>query len=487
MGEGGRSAVGPGSSGASLPAARALLCLLAALPSSLLFGADWPQAAGGPERTAHVSDEPRPPYKLAWTRYWKDEVLLNTNQPIAVGGVLYIGSVQGRVHAVKLADGNELWSADLGTEILHALASDGERIFAAGMDGAFHALDRDTGEVLWTAKLSRRGFSVGPLVMDGMVMAGCRDGVFYAARADSGELAWKFATEAPIDQTAAGSGGKVVFVNDAMRVLCLEAGSGRRVWEKTVPGRSVRDYWPVIHRDRVIIRTAEPGPSDLSGKLQALQKRFFWPIAWGPPPKGAKILFRAKSEDDMIKERDAVSAFYREHPDIRTCFVLSLEDGGEPCIAGLTAGCRNTGVPPPPVLAGDGSLYTTFRTSAANRGFIDITHCAVGRLDLTTGKITKPVLCGYSEVGKVLGVSTPFELTSDETVTMTSGGNWIFGNRAGGGFGAVHVGTRRTARLPVPSLPRTTGNMQSAGNMIAVSGKYVFFTLYRQVVCIRGS
>lgn len=456
---------------------------LAAVP---LKASDWSQAAANPARTSHVADEPKDPYKLAWRKCFGKEIVLNTCQPIMSGGVLFVGSENGIVHAVRLEDGSDIWSSDIGAPVMHALACDEERVYAAAFDGAIHALDKASGKEAWKAPLSRRGFSAAPLLMDGTLYIGSRDGVFYAVRADTGKPLWKTGTGDPIVHTAAGAEGKIVFVNESMRALCLDANSGRVLWKTDpLPGRSVRDYWPVIHKGRVVIRTAEAGERVLSGHPTELQKRLFWPITYGKVPDNAKMLFRAKNPDDIVKEQDIFVAYFKEHPYARTFFVLNLRDGREPYTASIVTGCRNTGVPPPPCLAGDGHLYATQRTSAHERGLIDISGGIVGRFDIESGKISK-VLFGDRGSEKAAGRRTPFELTSDETVNMTSGGNRIFGIRCDcGGGGWFDLKSGKGGRLPGVNLPRST-DMLPCGNTMAVSGRYIAYVKLNYVVCVRG-
>jgi hypothetical protein len=324
--------------------------------------------------------------------------------------------------------------------------------------------------------------------MNGCLYIGNRDGFFHALNAKTGKSLWKLDTADPIVQTAAGAEGRIVFVNQGMQAFCLEADSGEVLWQTgPLPGRSVRDYWPVIYRGKVIIRTVVAGPRDLTGNMDALQKRFFWPIIYGPSPEDSKIVFRANTVDDVIREREIFLKFFQEFPEIRTFIVLNLEDGKEPYTASVGPACRNVGPPTPPVLAGDGRLYTPFRTSAANRGVCDITHCALGHFDIQTGLVAEPILCGYAEVAERLNLpKTPFELTSDETVTMSSGGKLIFGFRAGHSGGVINVATKATFSLPAVALPRASGNLQRPGNMIAISGKYVVHTKFDHVICIKG-
>ncbi len=449
--------------------------------------ANWPQAAANPARTCHVADQPNGPYRVAWVKGWGSEVIANTCQPILYNGALFVGTANGTIHALELASGRELWTAELGAPIIHALACDEAHVYAAALNGAVYGLERATGRTVWRAKLSRRGFCAAPLLMDGRLYIGNRDGAFYALRASDGKLLWRADTGAPIFHTAAGAEGRVVFVNEAMHAFCLDASSGKVLWRVgPLPGRSVRDYWPVIFRGRVIVRTAQAGPRELAGCLNALQEQLFWPVVYpGQEAKGLVVRFKARSVADILREQEIFARFFREHPYARTFLVLNLADGSEPYVASVVTGCRMTGVPPPPVLAGDGNLYTTFRTSAAYRGLIDITDCGLGRFDINTGKIAQPLICGQKDVGQVIGTSTPFELTSDETVTLSSGGNLIFGFRCDQNGGAIDVTTKRKWTLPPVELPFSS-DMLPSGNILTVSDKYVCYVKFNHVICLEG-
>lgn len=54
----------------------------------------------------------------------------------------------------------------------------------------------------------------------------------------------------------------------------------------------------------------------------------------------------------------------------------------------------------------------------------------IGHFNIETGKIDQPLLCGGGEgVAKTIGTQAPFELTSDETVALSSGENLLIGIR----------------------------------------------------------
>jgi len=444
---------------------------------------DWAQAGANPARTSHVADQPDAPYKIGWLKSWPGAVIRNVNQPIIVGGVVYVGGEGGLVYAVRASDGKELWSAEVGAPIMHALAGDGSRVYVAAFDGAVCALDARTGRPVWSRTLSRRGFSAAPLLMAGRLFIGNRDGVMYALSAKDGEPLWKRDTGDPIVQTAAGADGCIVFVNDAMKAFCLSADDGEVLWSAELPGRSVRDYWPVIHKGRVIIRTEEAVLRCKSLRLIGLQKRLYWPIAGD----NQDVKLKARSIEDMVAEQDIFAKFFTDFPKFRTFIVLDLRTGKEPYTAGIVMGCRNSGVLPPPVVAGADELYTTFLTGAGDRGVVTITRAALGRVNLETGKIDRPIAgWGRAPAAEITGLRCPFELTSDETVTLASGGDLIFGIRTDIATGAVNVRTRKGVRMPGLNLPRSD-DLLPTGNLMAVSDKYVVYAKCGQLICVTGS
>jgi len=306
--------------------------------------------------------------------------------------------------------------------------------------------------------------------MDGAVYVGNRDGVFYAVSAATGKELWKLDTHEVIVQTAAGADGRIVFVNEAMKAFCLEAATGKEVWTAQLTGGGCRDYWPVIHKGKVVIYVLQPGHRTMVGHLQPLAKR----------------LPKARTVDDIIAEQAHFVEFFTANPAIRTVFVLNLADGKQPYVPSAMIVCRNTGPCAPPTVAGDGRMYACFRSSAGQNGIIDITRCGLGHLDIETGRFDKPLLCGGKGVGEVVGARSPFELTSDEHVTLSSGGKIVFGFRGDAGGGGIHVETKARFSLPRVKVP-FSDDLQRSGNVLAISGKYVAYVKYHHLICVKGN
>ena len=270
----------------------------------------------------------------------------------------------------------------------------------------------------------------------------------------------------------------MVVLNANMMLHCLEANTGKVVWVAgPLPGPWKRSdlYRPVIHQGKVIITL---GRGD--GWRAQLQQECFGPI--GEP------IFEAGTEEDIIgQEQDIVLEFMEADPGCRSMVVFNLADGKEPYTCSVVRGCGENGQPV--VVAGDGQVYTTFYTSAANDGFRGNkpTHCGLGRLDLSTGRSAEPLLSVPDEVGAKLGLrDSPCELTDDEPVPLSSGGNMIWSMRTNQNPGAIHVTTRTTVGLPETNVPWASDLHHATGGPV-IHGPYVLYIKFSRLICVRGN
>jgi outer membrane protein assembly factor BamB len=146
--------------------------------------------------------------KKAWTvpitahstnsAYW--------STPVIADGVVYSQDSASNVQAIDLASGKVIWEASVGSEVpeSNGVVVAGSRVFAASATSAF-ALDRATGEQLWSVPLTRNrfeGIDMAPGYHDGLVYVstvpfgskGNEVGVLWALNAKTGKKVWSFAT-----------------------------------------------------------------------------------------------------------------------------------------------------------------------------------------------------------------------------------------------------------------------------------------------------
>ena len=75
-------------------------------------------------------------------------------QPAVQNDTLYAADTSGRVTAMTLADGDELWSVELGVPVLSGVSLAGEQLFVATRDGFLLSLNRTDGRELWRSRLT---------------------------------------------------------------------------------------------------------------------------------------------------------------------------------------------------------------------------------------------------------------------------------------------------------------------------------------------
>ena len=172
------------------------------------------------------------------------------SSPAVVGDALYVGSADGRLYALGVADGNELWSFDAGSAVISSPAVAADLVYFGDRGNVLHALDRMDGSLAWqfptgpdmALPWGNEGwdyFTSSPAVVDGIVLFGSGDGSLYAVDATSGAQLWRYATEGRIRSSPAVSDG-VVYVGSMDGSLhAVDVMSGEGLWRYDTEGRSL--------------------------------------------------------------------------------------------------------------------------------------------------------------------------------------------------------------------------------------------------------
>jgi len=202
----------PASAPASAPSAGA--------PPASAPATDWPMFRGGPALTGTAPGLLAEELEFRWR--------FRTGGPVkssaaVVGGRVFIGSNDGKVYALRLTDGEELWERETGKAVRAAPcvariggeAPGAERVFVGSADGKLYALDAATGQVAWTYDTG--GDIEAPAhctrLNDGRraVLVGSFDHSLHCVDARTGQEIWTFPTGERIYGAPAVAVGKVVF------------------------------------------------------------------------------------------------------------------------------------------------------------------------------------------------------------------------------------------------------------------------------------
>lgn len=107
--------------------------------------------------------------------------------PLLNGGILYVGTYQGRIVALSRGTGGSIWGKDGSTSDNLAIA-DG-KLFVSDTDGKVIAYDANSGELLWTNdKMLRRKLN-GPQVFGNYVAVADFEGYLHILDQATGEFA----------------------------------------------------------------------------------------------------------------------------------------------------------------------------------------------------------------------------------------------------------------------------------------------------------
>jgi len=411
---------------------------------------DGPTAAHDAARTGRTGDTSSPPWKLVWAKSWRYENIATVSQLIVAGGRGFIGTLGrdgalgGKIHAVDLKDGRDLWTYDrLQGGVAHTLTwhpHEGGTVYAATTFGEVVALAADTGRLRWRFQADG-GFVVNPCVADDSVLLGGRDGRFYALRLDTGRPRWQRKVGVPICTTAAAADGVVYIMDESIRAHAMRIADGRDVagWPtKRLPGGSARHYWPVVAGECVIFRVAPPHQYNWHQTEAVL----FANVPGVSTRNQADLMAMGTPQQERTEQREVI-AWLKESPHNQVMHCLRRRDGQPACTPGVfyTGGSGSVGNPP--VVTAEGQVLVEYRTYWSvydNNSWVN-QFSAVGVLDLKTGVVRQ--IKPYGGRRKTLPWGHIWVIP-DESSTFTIGGGRLFISHQGN-FGVIELPGGRTS------------------------------------------
>ena len=170
------------------------------------------------------------------------------------GGVVYVGSNDGKLYAVRAADGGKVWAFATKGAVRSSPAVAGGAVFFSSVDGNVYAVDAATGHERWhystggERRFTAPGihgiapghemmpdpydvFLSSPAVSGGIVFVGSGDHSVYALDAATGALRWKYATGNVVHASPAVADGTVYIGSWDRYMYALDAKSGALRWK----------------------------------------------------------------------------------------------------------------------------------------------------------------------------------------------------------------------------------------------------------------
>jgi outer membrane protein assembly factor BamB len=200
------------------------------------------------------------------------DFFLSTPAVDSSAGLLYFGSSDGNLYALKITDGALQWRFQTGGIIHTSPVLSGNTVYFGSWDRFLYALDSRTGKEKWkfgtradTSYHLLEGIQASPLVYDHRLYFGARDGYFYSLDAGTGRQIWKYSANNSWILTTAAAAGKVIYTgtSDTYLLLALDTATGKEIIRATANGYVYSS--PVIGGNSIYF-------GDFSGQLLAVNR-----------------------------------------------------------------------------------------------------------------------------------------------------------------------------------------------------------------------
>lgn len=200
-----------------------LLLVFLVVNDSAVFGQQYKAAVISPfQNRVFKVENYKPLGDLKWAFKTNGKIF---SSPIVHDGIVYIGSEDGCLYAIKEKLGKKLWKFQTGGAVHSSPAIFNNTVYFGSFDGYYYAVDAKTGNLKWKFKTGGEKWSgeigflgmkpvdkymddlwdfflstpvINPDEKNPSVFFGSSDGNVYALNADTGELKWKFEAKGSI-------------------------------------------------------------------------------------------------------------------------------------------------------------------------------------------------------------------------------------------------------------------------------------------------
>jgi outer membrane protein assembly factor BamB len=152
-------------------------------------------------------------------------------------GWLFAQTEPGVFFAIRAKDGEIIWQKDFGSPLSERAppAPTGDRLYLPLKDGRILALSLQNGDEIWTHKLAES--AVGILPVGNRVFVGARDNQFHSLNADDGDADWRYPTGADLLGLPVLDARRVYFIALDNILRGHNRNSGSMLWKQVLPVR----------------------------------------------------------------------------------------------------------------------------------------------------------------------------------------------------------------------------------------------------------
>jgi eukaryotic-like serine/threonine-protein kinase len=243
------------------------------------------------------------------------------SSPTVSKGTVYIGNTDGKLYAVRAADGTPIWSFKTGGAVNSTPAVWNGTVIASSRDGNVYGVDAASGAKRWTFETGgeRRFTAPGihgitpknemmpdpfdvflssPAIAGGIAYIGSGDHYVYALDAATGALRWKFLTGDVVHASPAVAGAAVYVGSWDRYFYALDARSGAFRWRfATGDDRAIHNQVGIVGSAAVSGAMVYFGCRD--GTFYALDARS-GTLAWKHDERGSWVIGSPAVNDGVV-------------------------------------------------------------------------------------------------------------------------------------------------------------------------------------------
>jgi len=352
------------------------------------------------------------------------------SSPVVSGQTVYVGSDDGRLYALRTADGSKIWEFETKGQVTSSPAVADGIAYVSSLDGNVYAVDAQSGKPKWTfATQGERRFTApgihgiaprrelmpdpfdlfmsSPSVERGTVYVGSGDGYVYALDAATGRLHWKFKTGNVVHASPAVAGGSVYIGSWDRNLYALDARTGAVRWKfQTGNDTDIYNQIGIVSSAAVVGNTVFFGCRDshfyaldaTTGRLRwAHDERGSWVI--GSPAVRNGVVYFTTSDEKKFWALDARSGAERFSVPYGTFAYSSPSIAGNVAYYGTFDGRLYA------VDVTSGKIVATFSTDASQKNLA--AHLdARGNLDLNSMYPSNTLSGIYVGLNNVFGLGS---------------------------------------------------------------------------------
>jgi outer membrane protein assembly factor BamB len=213
-----------------------------------VLAADWPLFRNDPLQTGFVDAQLPATLSERWRVKTGEGI---EGAPAIVDGIVYIGSIDQHLYAIRLKDGAVQWRFKAGPFKAPA-AVKGDSVYIGDLDGKFLCLDAKTGAKKWEF-LTDSEFTAGANFAGDQILIGSGDEHLYALTKD-GKVSWKFKVPGgPVMATPAVVGERTFVAGCDSMLHVIDTRTGKEIASVDIGGQS--GSTAAIFGDRLYVGT----------------------------------------------------------------------------------------------------------------------------------------------------------------------------------------------------------------------------------------